>query len=522
MTVTEPRQFSGSGIDTAAPWDDTLHPFDALSDTEKFVGLGLTFDDVLLVPAQSDVLPATVSTATRLTKTISLAIPLLSAAMDTVTEARMAIALAREGGLGIVHRNLSIEEQVSEVDKVKRSESGMIVEPVTLPPEASVREALAVMERYHISGVPITEECGRLVGILTNRDLRFVDDVEQPVSRVMTSEDLITAPAGTTLEEAQSILHRHRVEKLPVVDGRGYLTGLITVKDIQKKIQFPNATKDAQGRLRVGAAVGVGADAEERAAALVDAGVDLLVVDTAHGHSDTVVQSVEQIKRTYRVEVMAGNVATASATEALIAAGADAVKVGVGPGSICTTRVVAGVGVPQVTAILDCARAATRYDIPIVADGGIQYSGDIAKAIAAGADTVMLGSLLAGVDESPGEVVLYQGERFKEYRGMGSIGAMKSRSYSKDRYFQEGVGNIQKLVPEGIEGRVAYKGPLGNLVYQLVGGLRSAMGYVGAPDVPTLKRETRFVRITAAGLRESHPHDVVITREAPNYRSSGG
>ncbi len=523
MTVTEPRQFTISGLEPAAsPWDDTLHPFDALSDTEKFVGLGMTFDDVLLVPAQSEVLPATASTATRLTKSISLAIPVISAAMDTVTEARMAIALAREGGLGIVHRNLSIEEQVSEVDKVKRSESGMIVEPVTLPPEAPVREALAVMERYHISGVPITEDCGRLVGILTNRDLRFVDDVEQPVSGVMTSEDLITAPAGTTLEEAQSILHRHRVEKLPVVDERGYLTGLITVKDIQKKIQFPNATKDAQGRLRVGAAVGVGADAEERAAALVEAGVDLLVVDTAHGHSISVAQTVELIKHKYRIEVMAGNVATASATEALIAAGADAVKVGVGPGSICTTRVVAGVGVPQVTAVLDCARAAARHDVPVVADGGIQYSGDIAKAIAAGADTVMLGSLLAGVDESPGEVVLYQGERFKEYRGMGSIGAMKSRSYSKDRYFQEGVGNIQKLVPEGIEGRVAYKGPLGNLVYQLVGGLRSAMGYVGAPDIPTLKHETRFVRITAAGLRESHPHDVVITREAPNYRSNAG
>jgi IMP dehydrogenase len=522
MTITEPRQFTGSGIDPAASWDDTLHPFDGLSDTEKFVGLGLTFDDVLLVPAQSEVLPANASTATRLTKSISLAIPVISAAMDTVTEARMAIALAREGGLGIVHRNLSIEEQVSEVDKVKRSESGMIVEPVTLPPDAPVREALAVMERYHISGVPITADRGRLVGILTNRDLRFVDDVEQPVKSVMTSENLITAPAGTTLEEAQSILHRHRVEKLPVVDERGYLTGLITVKDIQKKIQFPNATKDAQGRLRVGAAVGVGADAEERAAALVDAGVDLLVVDTAHGHSRSVLQMVELMKRTYRVEVMAGNVATGSATEALIAAGADAVKIGVGPGSICTTRVVAGVGVPQVTAVLDCARAAARHDIPIVADGGIQYSGDIAKAIAAGADVVMLGSLLAGVDESPGEVVLYQGERFKEYRGMGSIGAMKSRSYSKDRYFQEGVGNIQKLVPEGIEGRVAYKGPLRNLVYQLVGGLRSAMGYVGAPDIATLKRETRFVRITAAGLRESHPHDVVITREAPNYRTNAG
>jgi len=373
MTVTEPRQFTVSGIESAAsPWDDTRHAFDALSDTEKFVGLGLTFDDVLLVPAQSEVLPATASTATRLTRSISLAIPVISAAMDTVTEARMAIALAREGGLGIVHRNLSIEEQVSEVDKVKRSESGMIVEPVTLPPDAPVREALAVMERYHISGVPITEDCGRLVGILTNRDLRFVEDVEQPVSGVMTSEDLITAPAGTTLEEAQSILHRHRVEKLPVVDERGYITGLITVKDIQKKIQFPNATKDAQGRLRVGAAVGVGADAEERAGALVAAGVDLLVVDTAHGHSVSVAQTVEQIKRKYRIEVMAGNVATALATEALIAAGADAVKVGVGPGSICTTRVVAGVGVPQVTAVLDCTRAAARHDVPVVADGGIQ------------------------------------------------------------------------------------------------------------------------------------------------------
>ena len=514
MTVTEPHAVTVADLATGISQDG------AFSETEKLVGLGLTFDDVLLVPARSEVLPATASTATRLTRSIQLAIPILSAAMDTVTEARMAIALAREGGLGVVHRNLSIEEQLSEVDKVKRSESGMIVEPVTLRADASVREALAVMERYHISGVPITDEQGKLVGILTNRDLRFVEDVEQPVSAVMTSENLITAPTGTTLEEAQSILHRHRVEKLPVVDERGHLTGLITVKDIQKKIQFPNATKDSQGRLRVAAAVGVGADAEERAAALIGAGVDLLVVDTAHGHAVSVLQTVERIKRRHRVEVMAGNIATGAAAEALIAAGADAVKVGVGPGSICTTRVVAGVGVPQITAILDCARAAYRHDIPVVADGGLQYSGDIAKAIAAGADAVMLGSLLAGVDESPGEVVLYQGERFKEYRGMGSIGAMKARSYSKDRYFQEGVGNIQKLVPEGIEGRVAYKGPVGNLVYQLVGGLRSAMGYVGAPDIPTLKRETRFVRITAAGLRESHPHDVVITREAPNYRSS--
>jgi IMP dehydrogenase len=521
MTATESRIASIADLDPALPWSAEKRALGALLDSEKFVGLGLTFDDVLLVPAQSDVLPATANTATRLTKSIALAIPVLSAAMDTVTEARMAIALAREGGLGVIHRNLSIEEQVGEVDKVKRSESGMIVEPVTLPADAPVREALAVMERYHISGVPITDDVGHLVGILTNRDLRFVEDVEQPVSAVMTSEHLITAPAGTTLEEAQSILHRHRVEKLPVVDERGFLTGLITVKDIQKKIQFPHATKDAQGRLRVGAAVGVGADAEERAAALVNAGVDLLVVDTAHGHSASVLQTVERVKRAHRVDVMAGNVATGAAVEALVAAGADAVKVGVGPGSICTTRVVAGVGVPQVTAVLDCASAAARHNIPVVADGGIQYSGDLAKAIAAGADAVMLGSLLAGVDESPGEVVLYQGERFKEYRGMGSIGAMKARSYSKDRYFQEGVGNIQKLVPEGIEGRVAYKGPLGNLIYQLVGGLRSAMGYVGAADIPTLKRDTRFVRITAAGLRESHPHDIVITREAPNYRSNG-
>ncbi len=493
---------------------------DGMSD-DKFVGLGLTFDDVLLVPAHSDVVPAQVNTETRLTRAISLNIPIASAAMDTVTEARLAIALAREGGIGVIHRNLSIDDQVAEVDKVKRSESGMIVEPVTLPPEAAVRDALAVMERYHISGVPITEEGGKLVGILTNRDLRFVDNVDQPVAAVMTKDNLITAPNGTTLDQASAILHRHRVEKLPVVDERGYLTGLITVKDIQKRIQFPNATKDAQGRLRVAAAVGVGADAEERAAALVAANVDVLVVDTAHGHAAAVLAMVARLKRHLAVEIMAGNVATAAAAEALIGAGADAIKVGVGPGSICTTRVVAGVGVPQVSAVLDCAGAAARHGVPVVADGGVQYSGDVAKAIAAGADVVMLGSLFAGVDESPGEVVLYQGERYKEYRGMGSIGAMKARSYAKDRYFQEGIGNIQKLVPEGIEGRVAYKGPLGNLVYQLVGGLRSAMGYVGAADIAALKRDTRFVRITAAGLRESHPHYVTITREAPNYQVGG-
>ena len=487
---------------------------------DKFAGLGLTFDDVLLLPAASSVLPGDVDTSTRLAGDIRLHLPILSSAMDTVTEGRMAIALAREGGLGVIHRNLSIEDQVAEVDKVKRSESGMIVEPVTLHADDLVSEAMAVMEHYHISGVPITDRVGKLVGILTNRDLRFIDDPSQPIGNVMTRENLITAPQGTTLEEASSILHRHRVEKLPVVDENGYLTGLITVKDIQKKIQFPNATKDERGRLRCGAAIGVGADAVERAQALVDRGVDVLVIDTAHGHNDGVLQMVRKIKGMMNVPIIAGNVATGSATEALIDAGADAVKVGVGPGSICTTRVVAGTGVPQISAIYSCANAAAKHGVPIIGDGGIQYSGDIAKAIAAGADTVMLGSLLAGVDESPGEVVLFQGERYKEYRGMGSLGAMKARSFSKDRYFQENVSALQKLVPEGIEGRVAYKGPLSNLVYQLVGGLRSAMGYVGAADIAAMKRDTQFVQITAAGLRESHPHDVMITKEAPNYRVS--
>ena len=486
---------------------------------DKFAGLGLTFDDVLLLPAASDVVPANVNTSTRIAPGIVLNVPILSSAMDTVTEGRLAIALAREGGIGILHRNLSIADQMLEVDKVKRSESGMIVEPVTLPPDARVSEALAVMERYHISGVPITEDEGRLVGILTNRDLRFVEDVEQPVSNLMTSEGLVTAPTGTTLEEASAILHRRKVEKLPVVDEHGYLTGLITVKDIQKKIQFPSATKDSAGRLRVGAAVGVGGDSMERAVALAEEGVDLIVVDTAHGHSRGVLEAVAALKRRLSLPIMAGNVTTAAAVEALIDAGADAVKVGVGPGSICTTRVVAGVGVPQITAIHECARAAARHGIPIIADGGIQYSGDVAKAIAAGADAVMLGSLLAGVDESPGEVVLYQGERFKEYRGMGSIGAMRGRSYSKDRYFQENAKS-EKLVPEGIEGRVAYKGTLGTVVYQLVGGVRAAMGYCGTPDIASLKRDSQFVQITAAGLRESHPHDVIVTKEAPNYRAS--
>jgi IMP dehydrogenase len=483
----------------------------------KFGKEGLTFDDVLLVPAESRVLPNEVSTATRLTRGITIEIPIVSAAMDTVTEARLAIALAREGGMGIVHRNLSIDAQMAEVDKVKRSESGMIVEPVTLPRDAVVSDALELMATYHISGVPITDETGLLVGILTNRDLRFAPDASRPVSALMTSRDLVTAPVGTTLAEAEAILHRHKIEKLPVVDSKGRLKGLITVKDIQKRIEFPKATKDEQGRLRVGAAVGVGPDAWERAEALVDAGADVLVVDTAHGHSASVPEMVRRIKSELDVEVVAGNVATADATEALIDAGADAVKAGVGPGSICTTRVVAGVGVPQITAIYDCAGAAAGHGVPLIADGGMTSSGDIAKAIAAGTDSVMAGSLLAGTDESPGDVVLHQGERFKEYRGMGSLGAMRARGSSRDRYFQGDVEDVDKLVPEGIEGRVPYKGPVTAILHQLVGGLRQAMGYCGAATIEEMKG-AQFVRITAAGLRESHPHDVTITKEAPNYR----
>jgi IMP dehydrogenase len=483
----------------------------------KFGKEGLTFDDVLLVPAESRVLPNEVSTATRLTRGVTIEIPIVSAAMDTVTEARLAIALAREGGMGIVHRNLSIDAQMAEVDKVKRSESGMIVEPVTLPRNALVSDALDLMATYHISGVPITDEEGTLVGILTNRDLRFAPDASQPVSALMTSRDLVTAPVGTTLAEAEAILHRHKIEKLPVVDAEGRLKGLITVKDIQKRIEFPKATKDEQGRLRVGAAVGVGTDAWERAGALVDAGVDVLVVDTAHGHSAAVPEMVRRIKSELDVEVVAGNVATAEATEALIDAGADAVKIGVGPGASCTTRIVAGVGVPQVTAIYESAQAASRHDVPIIADGGLASSGDIAKALAAGADAVMTGSILAGTDEAPGEVILQHGERFKEYRGMGSLGAMRARGSSRDRYFQGDVEDVEKLVPEGVEGRVPYKGPVTAVLHQLVGGVRQAMGYCGAATIEEMKG-ARFVRITAAGLRESHPHDVTITKEAPNYR----
>src|SRR5690348_15869012 len=483
----------------------------------KFAKEGLTFDDVLLVPSESRVLPNDVSTRTRLTRTIELSIPVVSAAMDTVSEARLAIALAREGGIGIVHRNLSIAAQVAEVDKVKRSEAGMIVEPVTLPPDALVRDALELMAHYKVSGVPITDGYGVLVGILTNRDLRFERDVDQPVSALMTSRNLVTAPVGTTLAEAETILGRHKIEKLPIVDADGKLRGLITVKDIQKKVAYPQATKDDRGRLRVGAAVGVGPDAVERAQALVSAGADVLVVDTAHGHSAGVLEMVGKIKASSSVEIVAGNIATGEATRALLDAGADAVKVGIGPGSICTTRVVAGVGVPQVTAIYDCAEVAAAAGAPLVGDGVMTTSGDIAKAIATGADTAMLGSLLAGTDEAPGEVILVQGERFKEYRGMGSLGAMRARSFSKDRYFQGDVEDVDKLVPEGIEGRIAYKGPLAPIVYQLVGGLRQAMGYCGAATVDEMK-QARFVRITGAGLRESHPHDVTITKEAPNYR----
>src|SRR6266571_3202476 len=472
----------------------------------KFGKEGLTFDDVLLVPAESRVLPNEVSTATQLTRGITIEIPIVSAAMDTVTEARLAIALAREGGLGIVHRNLSIDAQVAEVDKVKRSESGMIVEPVTLPRQALVSDALELMATYHISGVPITDDEGILVGILTNRDLRFAPDATQPVSALMTSHDLVTAPVGTTLAEAETILHRHKVEKLPVVDAEGRLCGLITVKDIQKRIEFPQATKDRQGRLCVGAAVGVGPDAWERAG--------VLVVDTAHGHSASVPEMVRRVKSEWDVEVIAGNVATAEATESLIDAGADAVKVGVGPGASCTTRIVAGVGVPQVTAIYDCARVA---NVPLIADGGLTSSGDAAKAIAAGANSVMTGSILAGTDEAPGEVIFHQGERFKEYRGMGSLGALRARGSSRDRYFQGDVEDVAKLVPEGIEGRVPYKGPLTAILHQLVGGLRQAMGYCGAATIDEL-HHAKFVRITSAGLRESHPHDVTITKEAPNYR----
>ncbi|TDA69445.1 MAG: IMP dehydrogenase [Clostridia bacterium] len=479
---------------------------------EKFGKEGITFDDVLLVPAESKVLPGEIDVATRLSRGIGLNIPIVSAGMDTVTEARLAIAMAREGGIGVIHKNMSIDKQANEVDRVKRSEHGVITDPISLSPERTIREALDIMERYHISGVPITVE-GKLVGILTNRDLRFEKSFSRPIHEVMTRDNLITAPVGTTLEEAKEILQAHKIEKLPLVDENFNLKGLFTIKDIEKIRQYPNAAKDARGRLLVAAALGVGPETMSRAKELVGAGVDALVVDTAHGHSTRVIKVVEELKSDFSsVQVIAGNVATAEGTLALIKAGADAVKVGVGPGSICTTRVVAGIGVPQITAIWDCSRVASEYGVPIIADGGIKYSGDISKALAAGADTVMLGSLLAGTDESPGEIEIYQGRSFKSYRGMGSLAAM--REGSGDRYFQEGTG---KFVPEGIEGRVPYKGPLAEIIYQLLGGLRAGMGYCGAKNIRHLQEESRFVRISAAGLRESHPHDVIITKEAPNY-----
>ncbi len=486
----------------------------------KIIGEGLTFDDVLLVPQKSNVLPREVDVSSQLTRSLRLNIPIVSAAMDTVTESRLAIALAREGGIGIIHKNLSIEEQAEEVDRVKRSESGMIYNPITLSSDKRVADALALMKKYSISGIPIVDE-GKLVGILTNRDLRFETDHSRPIREVMTSENLVTAPLGTTLEEAEILLQKHRIEKLLVVDEDGNLKGLITVKDIQKKRQYPNAAKDSRGRLLVGAAVGVTTDAMERAQALVDAGVDVLVVDTAHGHSEGVLNTVRKIKARFgdQVQIVAGNVATAAGTEALIDAGVDAVKVGIGPGSICTTRVVAGVGVPQITAIMECSAVCQKHGIPLIADGGIRQTGDIAKAIAAGADTVMLGNLLAGTEESPGELTYMDGRAYKVYRAMGSLSAMKRGS--GDRYFQEGEQNIKKLVPEGIEGRIPYRGKLGDVVYQLIGGLRASMGYCGAENVQVFKEKSRFIRMTMAGLRESHPHDIIITHEAPNYRISG-
>ena len=485
---------------------------------EKFGPQAITFDDVLLVPRRSEVMPAEASTATRLAPGLDLHVPIVSAAMDTVTESTMAIAMARNGGLGILHRNLPVEAQAAEVDRVKRSEAGMITDPVVLRGTEPVGHALELMARYRISGLPVVDDDQRLIGILTNRDLRFEDAPDRLVSEVMTSDGLVTAPVGTTLAEASELLRAHRIEKLPVVDGDGRLGGLITLKDIRKRLQYPNATKDAQGRLQVGAAVGVGDDAIKRAEALVAAGVDILVVDTAHGHSTSVLDTVRQITSRFPgVAVMGGNVATADAVRDLAEAGASVVKVGIGPGSICTTRVVAGVGVPQLTAVHECAVAADALGITVIADGGIRYSGDVAKAIAAGAHAVMLGGLLAGTEESPGELVPLRGQYFKEYRGMGSLGAMDARSHSKDRYFQAEVASADKVVPEGIEGRVPYRGPLAQVLHQIVGGLRSAMGYCGAADLQSLRSESRFVRITASGVAESHPHDVTITNEAPNY-----
>ncbi len=483
---------------------------------EKQLRTGLTFDDVVLVPRRSNIVPSEVDPSTQLTRNIRINIPILSAAMDTVTEGRLAIAIAREGGIGIIHRALSPDLQASEVDKVKKSESGMILSPITISPDHTIRDAHHLMSTYRISGIPVTKE-GKLVGILTNRDLRFESRLDLKVSQVMTKNNLITAPEGTGLEKAQAILHEHRIEKLPVVNDQFELKGLITIKDIQKKIKYPFACKDTHGRLRVGAAVGVGADVEERLERLTKAGIDLIVVDTAHGHSQSVLDKVKDIKSRYPdLDVVAGNVATAEATLDLIKAGADAIKVGVGPGSICTTRIVSGAGVPQLTAVADCASIAKEHQVPLIADGGIKYSGDVTKALAAGASSVMIGSLFAGTEESPGETVLYQGRTYKEYRGMGSLGAMERGG--KDRYFQEGRES-SKLVPEGIEARVPYKGNLAVMVYQLVGGLKAGMGYCGCRTIAELQQEAQFIQLTSAGLREAHVHDVVITKEAPNYRA---
>ena len=482
----------------------------------KFKKLGLTFDDVLLVPAKSDVLPHEIDVTTRLTKNVELGIPICSAAMDTVTEASLAIALAREGGIGIIHRNFSVEDQASEVDRVKRSESGMIVKPIHLPPDRLISEALELMARFHISGIPVTEN-GKLVGILTNRDLKYEEDMSQRIGDVMTKDNLVTTQEGITLEEAKKILHQNRIEKLPVVDEDFMLKGLITIKDIDKIRMYPHACKDTAGRLRVGAALGPGEDMEERAAALIDANVDVLVVDTAHGHSTTVIKAVEKLKAKHsQIDLIAGNVVTAEATVDLIKAGVDAVKVGVGPSSICTTRVVAGVGVPQLTAVSECVEAAEKYGIQVIADGGIRYSGDIAKAIAAGAHSVMIGSLFAGTEESPGQTIIYQGRSYKAHRGMGSLGAMRKRG-GRERYFQFSEEAVEKQIPEGIEGRVPFKGPLNNYVYQLVGGLRHGMGYCGTKNIEELRKNARFIGATRAGITESHPHDITITEEAPNY-----
>jgi IMP dehydrogenase len=481
----------------------------------KNLSEGLTFDDVLLVPARSDIMPKEADISTSLTRRIRINVPIVSSAMDTVTEANLAIAMAREGGIGFVHRAMSPKRQALEVEKVKKSESGMIVDPVTIAPEAPISEALKLMERFRISGVPVTVE-GKLVGILTNRDLRFETNFTKKVSAVMTRKRLITSPVGTNIEKAKELLHKYKIEKLPIVDRDFNLKGLITIKDIEKTRKYPNACKDRMGRLRVGAAVGVGEEAVERAGLLVNAGVDVLAIDTAHGHTKAVIETLKVLKKSFKVDIVAGNVATAEAVVDLIGAGADAIKVGIGPGSICTTRIVAGSGVPQITAVMNCYQAARRYRVPLIADGGIKYSGDIIKALASGAHAVMIGGLFAGTDESPGEIVLYQGRSYKVYRGMGSLGAMEQGA--RDRYMQAGV-EARKLVPEGVEGRVPYKGPLSFSVHQLVGGLRSGMGYCGAKDLATLRRKARFIRITSAGLRESHVHDVIITKEAPNYRT---